>query len=167
MHETFLAKLQPHLVRDPDGTTRYDIDPVQAAKLGSYVNPPKDPDKPVADVAVANVPRTLSLASAESKPAPRPAQSESTSTLGRLSRWVGLTSDEPKQEAPKASPAPAPKGAAARPSAAAGIAAKPSSAQEANAEPPALRTTSAGGASLMSGATAPVPSDSFENRFGR
>src|SRR4051794_6824068 len=44
MHETFLAKLTPRLVRDPDGNVRYDIDPNQAAKLGSYVNPPRDPD---------------------------------------------------------------------------------------------------------------------------
>ena len=68
MHETFLAKLQPHLVRDPDGSTRYDIDPVQAAKLGSYVNPPKDPDTPpVQTASTSRSTPTLSLASAEGR----------------------------------------------------------------------------------------------------
>ena len=77
MHQTFLAKLTPRLVRDPDGTTRYDIDPGQAAKLGTYVNPPREPDTPTASTGTvaASTPRsasTMSLASAEAaKPAPQ------------------------------------------------------------------------------------------------
>ena len=71
MHQTFLAKLTPRLVRDADGTTRYDIDPTAAAKLGTYVNPPRDPDTPPASTGsvAASTPRSaMSLASTEAKP---------------------------------------------------------------------------------------------------
>ena len=40
MHPTFLAKLRPQEVREPDGTVRYVVDENAAKKLGSYVNPP-------------------------------------------------------------------------------------------------------------------------------
>ena len=40
MHPTFLAKLKPQEVREPDGTVRYVVDENAAKKLGSYVNPP-------------------------------------------------------------------------------------------------------------------------------
>jgi murein L,D-transpeptidase YafK len=173
MHQTFLAKLTPRLVRDADGTVRYDIDPSQAAKLGTYVNPPRDPDVPSSTGTVtASAPRsapTMSLASAQSRPAPQPATrvattTESESTLGRLgstfSRWVGL-GNEPKQEQAKPVPAPKP---VPRPSAAAAIQPKPKP-QERPAEPP-VRTTAASSPAIISGATPVVPSDSFESRFG-
>ncbi|MFL6972268.1 MAG: hypothetical protein ACJ8F2_10180, partial [Xanthobacteraceae bacterium] len=68
---------------------------------------------------------------------------------------------------PAAVPTPRP---ASRPAAAAAIAPKPKAQpephQEAAAEPPRVRTTAASGASLMSGATPVVQSDSFESRFG-
>src|SRR5262249_3782098 len=177
MHETFLAKLSPHLVRDPDGSARYDIDPVAARKLGSYVVPPRDPDTPPAD-PVANRPSSMSLASAESKPAPRvaAATAEPDSAFGRFSRWVGLGSNETKTEPAKPAPVPAPKAAPAGPAAAPPpqLAAKPHpqpqaqpQQQTAQAEPPAesVRTTAAG-AGLITGAAPVVQSDSFSNRFG-
>ena len=40
MHPTFLAKLKPQEVREPDGTVRYMVDSNAAKQLGSYVNPP-------------------------------------------------------------------------------------------------------------------------------
>jgi murein L,D-transpeptidase YafK len=173
MHQTFLAKLTPRLVRDPDGSVRYDIDPSQAAKLGTYVNPPRDPDVAPASTGTvtASAPRaapTMSLASTQSKPAPQPATrvaaTESESTLGRLgstfSRWVGL-GGEAKQE--QANPVPAPK-PAPRPSAAAAIQPKPKP-QETPAEPP-VRTTAASGPNIISGATPVMQADSFESRFG-
>ena len=175
MHETFLAKLSPRLVRDPDGATRYDIDPVAARKLGSYVVPPRDPDTPPAD-PVTSRPSSMSLASAESKPAPRvaAATAEPDSALSRFSRWVGVGGNETKPEPAK--PAPAPKAAPPRPAAAASVhaAAKPhpqpqpqQQQAQAQAEPPAesVRTTAAG-AGLITGAAPVVQSDSFSNRFG-
>ena len=177
MHETFLAKLSPRAVRDPDGSTRYDVDPVAARKLGSYVVPPRDPDAPPAD-PVVNRPSGMSLASAESKPAPRPAAtSEQDNPLSRFSRWVaGGTDGKPEQAKPASAPAPTPKAAPARPAAAASLqpAARPQPQQQAQpqqaaqAEPPPeqVRTTAATGSSLMNGAAPVVQSDSFTNRFG-
>jgi murein L,D-transpeptidase YafK len=171
MHETFVAKLTPRLVRDPDGSVRYDVDSTQAAKLGSYVVPPRDPETPPADTAsVTSTPRSgsvMSLASAESKPATRSAAPQSANAFSRLARWAGFGGNEAKPEPAKpaavATPKPAP-----RPAAAAAIAPKPKPQphQEAAAEPPPVRTTAASGASLMSGATPVVQSDSFDSRFG-
>ena len=177
MHDTFVAKLTPRLVRDADGSVRYDIDPTQAAKLGSYVNPPRDPETPPAATAsVPSTPRstpTMSLASSESKPASQPAArsaaAPSDNTFSRFARWAGFGGNEAKPEAAQPAAVPAPK-PAPRPAAAAAIAPKPKPQpqphQEAAAEPSPVRTTAASGASLMSGATPVVRSDSFESRFG-
>jgi murein L,D-transpeptidase YafK len=171
MHDTFVAKLTPRLVRDADGSVRYDIDPTQAAKLGSYVNPPRDPETPPADTgSVASAPRSapaMSLAATESKPAARSAAPQPENTFSRFARWAGFGGDEAKPEPAKPAAIPAPK-PAPRPAAAAAIAPKPKPQphQEAVAEPPPVRTTAASGASLMSGATPVVQSDSFESRFG-
>jgi murein L,D-transpeptidase YafK len=175
MHPTFLAKLTPRLVRDPDGTVRYDVDPAAAAKLGSYVNPPR-PDTAPAEtgsvVTAASAP-TMSLASASPKPAPagtRVATAEPESAFSRFTRWVGFSSNEP---APNAKPVPMPKPAPAnhRPAAAAAITGKPkpqpeAQSQQSATEALAVRTTAASSASLMSGATPVVQSDNFESRFG-
>jgi murein L,D-transpeptidase YafK len=176
MHQTFLAKLTPRLVRDADGTTRYDIDPTAAAKLGTYVNPPRDPDTPPASTGsvTASTPRsTMSLASTtESKPpqsATRAGAPEQESTFGRIgssfSRWVGL-SGEPK---PEAKPTPAPKAAPAPRTAAPASASKPRQEAPASPSPVAtqpVRTTAATSSGMMSGASPVVGADSFENRFG-
>ena len=57
MHPTFLAKLKPQEVREPDGTIRYVVDKNAASKLGSYVNPPLEtyPDE-TSGTAVASAP---------------------------------------------------------------------------------------------------------------
>ncbi|HKG00538.1 MAG TPA: hypothetical protein VKB15_07930, partial [Xanthobacteraceae bacterium] len=107
-----------------------------------------------------------------SKPAPQPAgrsaAPQSDNTFSRFARWAGFGGNEAKPETaqPAAVPTPRP---ASRPAAAAAIApkkAQPEPHQEAAAEPPRVRTTAASGASLMSGATPLVQSDSFESRFG-
>jgi len=177
MHETFLAKLTPRLVRDPDGSVRYDVDPTQAAKLGSYVVPPRDPETPPADTAsVATASRSapaMTLASTESKPAVQPrAAAQSDSAISRFARWAGFGGNDAKSEPAQPASAPTPK-PAPRPSTAAAIAPKPKPQsqpqphQEANAAPPPpVRTTAASGASLMSGASPLMQSDSFESRFG-
>jgi murein L,D-transpeptidase YafK len=169
MHQTFLAKLTPRPARDPDGSVRYDIDPAAASKLGSYVVPPRDPDTPPANTAVTSTSRTMSLASAESKSAPRVAAAEPESAISRISRWVGLSGYDANPEQAKAVPmpksAPPPRPAAAaslQPAPRPQLASQPA---EAQAEPP-VRTTAAGGASLMSGAAPVIQSDSFESRFG-
>jgi hypothetical protein len=175
MHSSFYAKLAPKAVRDADGTVRYEVDPQVARSLGSYVNPPKDPDNAPASTGsvLATGPRstTMSLASAESRPAPKAAAAApEQSTFSRFSRWVGLSSDEPQtqqQAQPKAAPTPK-----ARTAAAPAPKAKPQT--EPAPEQP-MRTMQATAAptsapasnpSLLSGATPVVPSDSFSNRFG-
>jgi hypothetical protein len=176
MHSSFYAKLAPKAVRDADGTVRYEVDPQVARSLGSYVNPPKDPDNAPASTGsvLATGPRstTMSLASAESRPAPKAAAAApEQSTFSRFSRWVGLSSDEPQtqqQAQPKAAPTPK-----ARTAAAPAPKAKPQTAEPAAEQPvrtmqatAAPASAPAGNPSLLSGATPVVPSDSFSNRFG-
>jgi murein L,D-transpeptidase YafK len=173
MHQSFLAKLSPRLVRDADGKERYEIDPVQAAKLGSYVNPPKDPDVPPPQTAVASAPATsMSLASAESKPA-QPSRAAAAKpeegTFSRLTRWVGIGGNDPKLEQAKPTPqaraaTPATPAQATRPATAAVIQPKPKQQQEAQATESARAP--AASPTLMSGAAPVVSTDSFENRFG-
>jgi murein L,D-transpeptidase YafK len=173
MHPSFFAKLSPRLVRDPDGKERYEIDPVQAAKLGTYVNPPKDPAVPPAQPVVATGSTgSISLASAEAKPAPRAAaKSEDEGTFSRLSRWVGLGGNDPKPEAARPAPkaTPAAPAQAARPSTAAAIRpkSKPQPQQEASAPEPSRAAYAPASQPLMSGATPVIAGDSFENRFGQ
>jgi murein L,D-transpeptidase YafK len=172
MHPTFLAKLSPRVVRGADGKERYEIDPVQAAKLGTYVNPPKDPDVPPAQPVVTGSTGNLTLASAEPNPAPRTAAAKpEEGTFSRLSRWVGLGGSEPAP--PPARPAaktaaPAAPAQAARPSTAAAIQpkAKPQPHQEASMPEPRAAFAPTG-QPLMSGATPVLAGDSFENRFGQ
>jgi len=175
MHSSFYAKLAPKAVRDPDGTVRYEVDPQVARSLGSYVNPPKDPDKEPAStgsvLATGPSTTTMSLASAESRPAPKAtaAAAAEEGTFSRFSRWVGLRGDEPAPQQQQAKPAPAPK---ATRTATPAPKAKPQT--EPASEPPlrstmqatAAPSTAASNPSLLSGATPVVPSDSFSNRFG-
>jgi murein L,D-transpeptidase YafK len=174
MHPTFFAKLAPKAVRDPDGTVRYEVDPGVSRSLGSYVVPPKDPDTAPAETGsvLATGPRstTMSLASAESRPAPKAtAVASEESAFSRFGRWVGLRgSEEAAPQQPKATPAPKVTRTAA-----------PAPKTKPQAEPePAIRTTQATAAAtpaasppasnptVMSGATPVVPADSFANRFG-
>jgi murein L,D-transpeptidase YafK len=110
MHPTFLAKLRPQEVREPDGTVRYVVDPAAAKALGSYVNPPLEtsPTEETTGTAVASAPRAApkpqqqkstpagganyAVASAESRPAPAPARAESSSGSG-FSSLFSSTSD--------------------------------------------------------------------------
>jgi murein L,D-transpeptidase YafK len=180
MHPTFFAKLAPKPVRDADGSVRYEVDPSVAKSLGSYVVPPRDPDVAPAETGsvLATGPRStpvMSLASAESKPAPktRVATAESEGTFSRIgstvSRWVGLRGSE--ESAPPQKPVPAPKAApAARGTATTAVAQpKPKPQGEQPAAAPQVRTSAASAANspgLMTGATPVVPADSFESRFG-
>jgi hypothetical protein len=175
MHPTFFAKLAPKAVRDPDGTVRYEVDPSVAKSLGSYVVPPRDPDGAPRETGsvLATGPRsvpTMSLAAAESKPAPqsRVASAESEGAFSRIgstvSRWVGLRGSE--EPAPQQKPAPAPKAApAARSTTPTAAQPKPKPQAEPAAQP-AVRTTAASTPGLITGASPVVPTDSFENRFG-
>jgi murein L,D-transpeptidase YafK len=185
MHPTFFSKLSPRLVRDPDGKERYEIDPVQAAKLGSYVNPPKDPDVPPVQPAYTGS-TNLSLASAESRSAPRAATAvvatapaaanPGEGTFSKLTRWAGFGGNDPKPEPAKPTPAqktatPAAPAQAVRPATAAAIQAKPKAQpqpQQEAAAPQAPRSAFAPASpNLMSGASPVIAGDSFENRFGQ
>src|SRR4051812_14909675 len=107
MHPTFLAKLKPQEIREPDGTVRYMVDENAAKKLGSYVNPPPEThpvDTEPTGTAVASASRaapkgktepsgsTYGGATAESKPAPAPAKASSESG-SMLSSLFGSTPD--------------------------------------------------------------------------
>ena len=104
MHPTFLAKLKPQEVREPDGTIRYVVDENAAKKLGTYVNPPfethpvdSEPTGTAVASAQGTAPQTrrasrapTSTAAAESKPAPAPAQAVPMSTAAVAARCLGL-----------------------------------------------------------------------------
>jgi murein L,D-transpeptidase YafK len=132
MHATFLAKLKPQEVREPDGTIRYVVDENAAKRLGSYVNPPLEtmPDAtPTGTTAVAAAtpaPKAnasqkggaiFMTASTESKPAPAPARTAYASTpsdnggiFGRMKSFFFVGDDEkPAPSAPAAKPATAAK----------------------------------------------------------
>jgi murein L,D-transpeptidase YafK len=187
MHPTFLAKLKPQEVREPDGTVRYMVDENAAKKLGTYVNPPLEThpvDSEPTGTALASAPpksqaggSTYMTAAAESKPAPTRTAYASSSDGGGFfgkvkSFFVG---DDEKQAVPgrvasvppKPAPKPAPKPHAA-PAAKAQPAAQGQGEQTAQAAPaptPA-RQSAASGASLMSGAAPTVPAGSFDQRWG-
>jgi murein L,D-transpeptidase YafK len=174
MHPTFFAKLAPRLVRDADGKERYEIDPVQAAKLGTYVNPPKDPDVPPAQPAYTGS-TGISLASAESKPAPRAAAAPTAAkpeegTFSKLTRWVGFGGNDPKPTPAQknATPAAPAQAQAARPVTASAIQPnRPKPQQEASAPEQPRASFAPASQPLMSGATPVIGGDSFENRFGQ
>ena len=130
MHPTFLAKLKPQEVREPDGTVRYVVDENAAKKLGTYVNPPLEThpiDTEPTGTAIASTspsrPATKGqpaggsgymMAAAESKPAPAPARTAYASTSSDSGGLFGkvksfFTSDDEKPaSAPVASTAPKP-----------------------------------------------------------
>ena len=187
MHPTFLAKLKPQEVREPDGTVRYMVDENAKKRLGSYVNPPFEtfPTEETT-AAVTSAPRaapqqksgsTYMMAAAESKPAPAPqrASSESGGMFSGLfasaGRWLGNEDVKPtsppavKAAAPAPKPAPRPQPAAAHPKPAPHPNAPEQTAQAAPAPTPA-RQSEASGASLMTGAAPTVPSGSFDQRWG-
>jgi murein L,D-transpeptidase YafK len=136
MHPTFLAKLKPQEVREPDGTVRYVVDEGAAKRLGSYVNPPLEtfPDaSPTGTTAVAAnaaTPKpdqkqdqkgaTYMTAAAESRPAPQPparaslfasaADSRSEGGLfGKMKSFFVGDDEKPTPSAPVTTAKPAPK----------------------------------------------------------
>jgi murein L,D-transpeptidase YafK len=107
MHPTFLAKLKPQEVREPDGTVRYMVDENAAKKLGSYVNPPLEThpvDTEPTGTLLATGPvraapkgktepngAVYAVATAESKPAPAPAKANESGSM--MSSLFGSTPD--------------------------------------------------------------------------
>ena len=175
MNPTFLAAVKSH--GGPGATIRTAI-----GTIPPHVNPPAE--SPASDSIIS----TMSLASAESKPAPGPRSSVQVASAGSsggfLSNLFGLKSEDqsaatrgtpaaepakPKSAAASAKPAhttvaakkagPAP----AEVKAANAAATKPSPAkQEAATEQPGNTTTS----SLLNGAAPTMPSGGFDSRFG-
>jgi hypothetical protein len=171
MNPTFLAAVKSH--GGPGATIRTAI-----GTIPPHVNPPAE--SPASDSIIS----TMSLASAESKPAPGPRSSVQVASAGSsggfLSNLFGLKSED-QSAAPAAEPAK-PKSAAApaKPAhtsvaakkpgpapaevkAANAAATKPSPAkQEAATEQPGNTTTT----SLLNGAAPTMPSGGFDSRFG-
>jgi len=194
MHPSFLAKLKPQEVREPDGTVRYVVDEGAAKKLGSYVNPPLEThpvDTEPTGTAIASAPApkpqaggsTYMTAAAESKPAPAPTRTAYAATSSDTGGFFGkvknffVGDDEkpataarvasaPSKSAPKPAPKPhpAPAAAAARPQPAAQP--EPEQAAQVTPAPTPARQPAASGASLMSGAQPTVPAGNFDQRWG-
>jgi len=190
MHPTFLAKLKPQEMREPDGTVRYVVDENAAKKLGSYVNPPLEThpvDPEPTGTAVASASKGKSdpsgsgymMAAAQSKPAPAPARTayasstDSAGLFNKVKSFFVSDDDKPPASAPVTSAATKPK-SAPKPHAAPAVAvvkpqpaAQPEqTAQSAAPAPTPSRQSAASGASLMSGATPTVPAGSFDQRWG-
>jgi murein L,D-transpeptidase YafK len=175
MNPTFLAAVKSHGGPGAVIKTAYGTIP-------AHVNPPAEtPEAPTGSF--------LSLASAESKPAPAPSSPVQVASAGGSSGISGFfgnlfgSKEEPKPAqpapaaaAPKSKPAAAPKQTttvvAAKPKsepqavAAAKPAAAPPKQQEANADPQPVSASAAGNANLLTGAAPTMPSGGFENRFG-
>ncbi len=196
MHPTFLAKLKPQEIREPDGTVRYMVDEKAAKKLGSYVNPPLEThpvDTEPTGTAVASAkgatPQTKGqsnvymTAAAESKPAPAPSQARALNDSGgalsglwqSAKGWFGSddkndtpVSPSAAKAAKAANPAPRAKTQPAPAAAKTQPPAKPEPEQTAQVTPAPTpaRQSAASGASLMSGATPTVPTGSFDQRWG-
>ena len=114
MHPTFLAKLKPQEVREPDGTIRYVVDENASKKLGSYVNPPLEtyPDEPTGTARTGVTPSAkgkqapaatpanggFALASAESKPAPAAAPAARQESGGLFSGMFSSSSSNQRSE---------------------------------------------------------------------
>jgi murein L,D-transpeptidase YafK len=174
MNPTFLAAVKSH--GGPGATIRTAI-----GTIPPHVNPPAESSS--SDSIVS----TLSLASAESRPAPGPRSSVQVASAGSsggfLSNLFGSKSEDqgtaartqPAEPAkPKSAAAPAkpahttvatkkPEPTPAEAKTANAVAAKPSSAkQEAKVEPQGDTTTT----SLLNGAAPTMPSNGFDSRFG-
>jgi murein L,D-transpeptidase YafK len=154
MHPSFLAKLRPQEVREPDGTVRYVVDETAAKRLGAYVNPPleTEPDAvPAGPSAVAaNAPAkpapatkqdqkgaTYMTAASESRPAPAPParaslfasapESRSDGLFGKMKSFFVGDDEKPVPAAPVGTTKQAapPKAAHPRPAQAAAVRPKP------------------------------------------
>jgi len=175
MNPTFLAAVKSH--GGPGATIRTTI-----GTIPPHVNPPAE--SPASDSIVS----TMSLASAESKPAPGPRSSVQVASAGSsggfLSNLFGLKSEDqsaatrsapaaepakPKSAAAPAKPAhttvaakkPGPAPAEVKAANAAATKASPAK-QEAATEQPGNTTTT----SLLNGAAPTMPSGGFDSRFG-
>jgi murein L,D-transpeptidase YafK len=175
MNPTFLAAVKSH--GGPGATIRTAI-----GTIPPHVNPPAE--SPASDSIVS----TMSLASAESKPAPGPRSSVQVASAGSsggfLSNLFGLKSEDqsaatrsapaaepakPKSAAAPAKPAhttvaakkPGPAPAEVKAANAAATKASPAK-QEAATEQPGNTTTT----SLLNGAAPTMPSGGFDSRFG-
>jgi murein L,D-transpeptidase YafK len=190
MHPTFLAKLKPQEIREPDGTVRYMVDENAKKQLGSYVNPPFEtfPSEDTTATAAKQPPRgapqqkssAYMMAASDSKAAPPPPPRPSSESGGMFSgllasagRWFGNEDNKPASPpaAKAATPTPTPKPAVrAQPAPATAAQPKPvpqtpEPEQTAFAPTPARQST-ASGSSLMTGAAPTVPTGSFDQRWG-
>ncbi len=133
-----------------------------------------------APVEIANQPGTvMSLAAADSKPAPADSPNAVSRVGSTMAKWIGIGGDDKTPVAaltPKAAPVARPKSAPIAnakhaPAAPAGVpgtvaAAAPRKPPADPAAPPEVRTSNVGGGGMLNGATPVMSSDTFESRFG-
>ncbi len=195
MHPTFLAKLKPQEVREPDGTVRYMVDENAKKKLGSYVNPPieihpTEPDTTATATGCAEAEICSGCAQQhhhdggggiEAGPGPgahiervrrdvlQPVRIDASPRSGGCSATMRKPVSPPAAKAAAPTPTPKP---AARPQPTTTVAAHPkpgAQPQEPEQTAPAptpARQSAASGASLMNGAAPTVPTGSFDQRWG-
>jgi murein L,D-transpeptidase YafK len=179
-HPVFLAKLHPHLIRDPDGTVRAVVEPNAPSSILDALNPSRPPQIAEA-TTTGSVPVTRSMAPSSPAAAAKPPQPPPQAESGNL--FTRLFSSEPAQAAPAqksenaveqaksakaAPPVPAAKPVARAPSAAANAApAKPPQkpAEEARTtDEPSVRSAN-NNPGLLSGAQPVVPTGTFDSRW--
>ena len=195
MHPVFVAKLNPQIIRDTDGTVRTVIESSAPGTIPPTVNPPREPGA----VTVAGTPSpaaqphgSFALASSESKPAPaarpaaetgnmftrlfssddRPARPPAGQSEGGFTASVSRLFGRNEEKKPPAVPTPTPKPvqaarapAPASPPAAASQPAAKPQAAEAPAAEANVRTSAANGTALLPGAQPVVPAGTFESRW--
>lgn len=189
MHPTFVAKLKPKKLLD--GIFETKVAGAQPGAMGNNVNPPADvlDQNATASVSPTEAPQTAAYTApqqAATAPAAAPrstataspstatpaaAPAQQPSTLARVGQFFGIRSADatPPAKSETATPAPAKPAAQAMPKPA------PKPAQTAQpAAAPSQRVAQAAGEQpaapaappVMNGAVAPLPTSSFDSRFG-
>jgi murein L,D-transpeptidase YafK len=189
MHPTFVAKLKPKKLLDGVFGGEPKVAGAQPGAIPAHVNPPRNVD--LGDTVTASVPgdtgqsyaqETSSVTRvASSEPvvaAPttvpaRPATNSQPGALARVGQFLGFRSADAQASAPPP-PAPAKPATASVPPSKPAAEAKPKPApqprqvaqapESAPTQPPAQ--TAAPAPAVMNGAAAPLPTSSFDSRFG-
>ena len=194
MHPTFAAKLKPKKILD--GLFETKVVGAQPGHMGNNVVPPADVQVEMASVAPTESPQTAAYTAPQASAPARststaapaaatPAPSATTTTasaqpgtLARIGQFFGIRNNDAAASKPAApaATAPAPKAVAetkpkpapaAKPVQTAQPAPSPSQrVAQVPAEPPATTASTPAQPPLINGAVAPLPTSSFDSRWG-
>jgi hypothetical protein len=191
MHPTFVAKLKPKKLLDGVFTREPKIAGAQPGTIPAHVNPPKNVDigETVASVSTGDagqgpaqetpsVARVAVAAPVTPAPATTPAAAPAKSqpgALARMGQFLGFRTADASASAPPPPPKPAAAAAAPVPPSKPAAEAKPKPAPQPRqvAQVPApervqqpAQSAAPAAPAVMSGAVAPLPTSSFDSRFG-